>query len=105
MVPDSGGIRYLIVGPLTTLVTVSSLSESEGIDWAIDKELMLSTCRSVVAVFQTGSIFFTKAHALASSVAAAGNDGSTSKSYPASYDKHQCRSSRSKQEESPFAEE
>jgi hypothetical protein len=33
----SGGIRYLIVYPLTTLVTVSSISViNEGIDWAIE---------------------------------------------------------------------
>jgi hypothetical protein len=49
---------------------------------------MLSTCRWVAVVSQTGQNLFNKARTQgALSVAAAGNDGTTNLSYPASYDK------------------
>jgi hypothetical protein len=90
MVPDSGGICYLIGrvfndagnGQYTSVIF-------EAIDWAIEEGADVINMSLGGGVFsQTGQDLFDKAHARGVlSVAAAGNNGSTQLSYPASYDK------------------
>jgi hypothetical protein len=89
LVPDSGGICYLIArvfddagnGQFTSVI-------NEGIDWAIDQGAdVINMSLGGGGFSQTGQNLFYKAHILGVlSVASAGNNGNTQLSYPASYD-------------------
>jgi serine protease len=90
MVPDSSGICYLTArvfddagnGQYTSVIF-------QAIDWAIDEGAdVINMSLGGGGYSQTGQNLFNKAYNRgALSVAAAGNDGSTSLSYPASYEK------------------
>jgi serine protease len=89
MVPDSGGICYLIArvfddagnGQFTSVIDAA-------IDWAINQGADVINMSLGGGGFDTtGQTLFNKAHTLGVlSVAAAGNNGSTQLAYPASYD-------------------
>jgi serine protease len=90
MVPDSGGICYLTGrvfndagnGQYTSVIF-------EAIEWAIDEGAdVINMSLGGGGPSQTGQSLFNEAYNRGViSVAAAGNDGSTSKSYPASYER------------------
>jgi serine protease len=90
MVPDSDGICYLTArvfddagnGQYTSVIL-------DAIEWAIDEGAdVINMSLGGGGFTTTGQNLFDEAHTRGVlSVAAAGNDGSTSKSYPASYDK------------------
>jgi serine protease len=90
MVPDSGGICYLTGRVFDDAGNGQYTSRIfEAIDWAIDEGAdVINMSLGGGGPSQTGQNLFNEAHKRgALSVAAAGNDGSTSKSYPASYEK------------------
>jgi serine protease len=90
MVPDSGGICYLTArvfddagnGQYTSVIL-------DAIEWAIDQGAdVINMSLGGGGYTQTGQNLFYEAHIMGVlSVAAAGNNGSTELSYPASYDK------------------
>jgi serine protease len=90
MVPDSGGICYLTARVFDDAGNGQFISVIySAIDWAINEGAdVINMSLGGGGTDLIGQQIFYKAHALGVlSVAAAGNDGSTSKSYPASFDK------------------
>jgi serine protease len=90
MVPDSGGICYLTARVFDDAGNGQYMSVIfQGVDWAIEEGAdVINMSLGGGGFSQTGQDLFDKAHALGVlSVAAAGNNGSTQLSYPASYDK------------------
>jgi serine protease len=90
MVPDSGGICYLIGRVFDDAGNGQYVSRIfEAIDWAIDEGAdVINMSLGGGGKYQTGQATFDEAYNRGVlSVAAAGNDGSTSLSYPASYEK------------------
>jgi serine protease len=90
MVPDSAGICYLTARVFDDAGNGQYMSVIfQGVDWAIEEGAdVINMSLGGGGFYQTGQDLFDKAHALGVlSVAAAGNNGSTQLSYPASYDK------------------
>jgi serine protease len=90
MVPDSGGICYLIGRVFDDAGNGQSFSRIfEAIEWAIDEGAdVINMSLGGGGKYQTGQATFDEAYNRGIlSVAAAGNGGSTSLNYPASYEK------------------
>jgi serine protease len=89
MVPDSGGICYLIGRTFDDAGNGQFASKIfEAIDWAIDEEADVINMSLGGGRYGTGQDIFNEAYKRGVlSVAAAGNKGGTSLSYPASYEK------------------
>jgi serine protease len=90
MVPDSGGICYLIGRVFDDAGNGQYVSRIfEAIDWAIDEGAdVINMSLGGGGKYRTGKATFDEAYKRgALSVAAAGNNGSSQLSYPASYEK------------------